>query len=79
MGSTLKCVYCPQQDFMAKEETGFSLGSSCQLEIASWLVMGVHVPFPVLALGPSMTCPCAGPVHAATIFERLYVHQSCCV
>lgn len=49
------------------EKTNFAFASSCQLEIASWLWMGAHVPFPSSpreALGPHLAWTWADTVHA---------------
>lgn len=59
------------------EENWFSSHGSHQLEIASWLGLGLCSLSP--SLGCHFVCFEFGLIHAATVSVGPDVHQSCCV
>lgn len=49
------------------EKSNFLLVSRCQFEMATWLVVGANVHFPVSVLGPRPAWTFAEPVRATTL------------
>lgn len=47
-------------------KNNFSVASRFQIQIASWLGLGVHVYFPFSAVGSPLPWTCANTVHNAT-------------
>lgn len=53
----------------------FSFPSGCLLRVTSWIGVGAWVYFPLLVLRPHLAWVCAGPVHAANLWEFVYTHH----
>lgn len=52
------------------KKTNFYFANNFQLEISSWLVMGICVHFCLYVLGPCVTCACVEPTLVVTISVR---------